>query len=141
VSAGSDLSKLTKGFAFPGASFAVTPGELGAYLDAVGDDAFPALGPSDGVAPMALAAFALRTLLAGFRFPPGLLHTGEEIEFVRPARVGEPLRCDSTVTQSSDRQGHRFATVEQRVSDAAGAPLLVARTALVAPLGDRNGAS
>lgn len=133
------LASLTKGYVFPAASFALSESDADAYLDAVGDRAFRALGATDRLPPLATAALALRSLLAGFSLPAGAVHTGEELEFVRPVRPGEPLRCDSAVVQASDRQGYRFATIEQRVVDGAGAPVLIARAAVMAPLEPGNG--
>lgn len=128
------LAALAKGYAFPTATLTLSRDDIDAYLDATGDAAFRALAASGKAPPLAAAALALRALLGSFDLPAGAVHTGEELEFVRPAAAGEPLRCESTVTHASDRQGYRFATIEQRVLDGAGQAVLVARAALMAPL-------
>lgn len=106
---------------------------MDAYLDAVGDTATRASLSGD-VPPVAAAAFALRALLAVFDLPEGSVHTSEEVEYVRPVRIDEPLRCESAVAQASDRQGYRFATIEQRLVDTAGQPIMIARSSIMSPL-------
>ncbi len=129
-----------KGHVFPACSFVLNEADIGAYMEAAGDTAFAA-GAPERVPPLAAAAFALRALLATYDLPAGVVHTGEEIEMTRLARSGEPLRCESMVTQSADRQGHRFATIEQRLIDASGQPVVVTRAALIAPLPAMSAAS
>ncbi len=132
---------LTKNHVFPEARFSVSRRDAEAYLAATGDEAFRALAHSDDAPPLATTALALRALLGTLKLPPGAVHTGEDVEFARPARYGEPLRCVSKVVQASERQGHRFTTIEQRVFDDAGERVLVARAAVIAPLPAGNGAS
>lgn len=135
MSASDPLAALKKGSAFPTTALSLSETDVAAYLDATGDEAFAALGAGGIVPPLAAAALLLRSMLATFDLPQGSVHTGEEIEFVRPARTGEELRCETAVLQSSDRQGYRFATVEQRAVDAAGEPVLITRATVMSPLG------
>ena len=129
----SSLSFLARGHAFPSASLTLTRAEVDAYLDAVGHDVVPAISRAC-VPPVATAAFALRELLAVFDLPGGSVHTSEEVDWVRPARIDELLRCESTVVQASDRQGYRFATIEQRLVDTTGQAIMIARSSIMSPL-------
>lgn len=139
MSAADPLAALTKGSTFPSSTFALSDADVEAYLAATGDRAFSALGDRSRVPPLAAAALVLKAMLESFDLPPGAVHTGEEIEFARPIAPGEPIRCETKVTQSSDRQGYRFATVEQRALDSAGEAVLVARASVLAPLASGDG--
>ncbi len=132
-SAPDPLTALTRGATFPPMTFHLERAEVEAYLDAVGDRAFRESGLTS-VPPVAAAAFALRALLATFHLPDGSVHTGEEVDFLRPLRTGEALRCESAVTGSSDRAGYRFSTVEQRLLDEDGQAVLTSRAMLMSPL-------
>ena len=114
-------------------TFSLGRPEVEAYLEAVGDGAFRESGLKS-VPPVAAAAFALRALLSTFRLPDGSVHTGEEVDFARSLQVGETLRCESTVVQSSDRTGYRFSTVEQRLLGEDGQVVLTSRAMLMSPL-------
>jgi acyl dehydratase len=130
------LSTLVRGHEYPTVAFRLDRPEIEAYLDAVGDRVSATTGQEEDVPPLAAAAFALRALLGVFHLPEGSVHGSEEVEFVRPPRIGEELRCESRVASASDRQGFRFSTVEQRLVDASGQVVLTARALLMSPLAE-----
>ena len=98
------LFDLPQGHEFPKTAFAITSADLAAYLDAVEDA--NAVYRERGVAPpLAVAARAIRSLLAATELPPGTLHTGQEIESHSACPVDTPLTFSGRIAQRSVRAG------------------------------------
>src|SRR3990170_4379134 len=84
------LDVLPRGHEIAPAAFDLSTAWVDEYIAAVEDDAVRALG-EDLVPPMAIAALAIRALLDGTALPPGAVHAGQELRFLRPVRAGERL--------------------------------------------------
>src|SRR5689334_8532632 len=101
------FADLPAGHEFTPVEFTIGEAALSAYLAAVGDaqSLYGLCGPRTGGAPLvppwAVAAFALRSLAGTLALEPGAIHGGQDYEFRRPVRAGEPLRATSRVANKT----------------------------------------
>jgi acyl dehydratase len=121
-----------KGQTFGEVRFELTPEAVRDYVAAVEDGAVTALGKG-AVPPMAIAAYAVRGLLSEMPLPPGSIHAGQELEFLRPARLGDALSVTGRVLSAGERKGWTLATVALDVRDGAGEPVMRGRATLTTP--------
>lgn len=148
------LSDVLSGYAFPPSSVTLDAASVRAYLAATEDDnalywrdeAAPPVSARPGtstralywrdgapylVPPLGAAALALHDLVELVTRQPGSLHTGQELTFHRPIRVGERLTTQAQVAASSKRRGFTALVVEISVLDAAGEAALSGRMTLM----------
>lgn len=124
-----------KGLEIAATTFELDAETVREYTAAVEDDAVSSLG-ADVAPPMAVAAFAVRGLISRMALPPGALHAGQEIEYLRPARIGEKLAVSGRVVSSGVRRGWALATVEMDVRDQSGSSVMHGRATLTARVED-----
>ncbi len=125
-----DFHALRRGDRLPAIAFTVTSADVGAYLDATGEDAHTW---SVHVPPLALGAYILAGLMEEMPLPPGALHAGQEFEFLDLVAQGEPLEADLTVAQQSMRQGSNIVVFASELR-ARGRSVLRGRTSVMAPV-------
>lgn len=125
-----DFHSLRRGDALPALSFAVTRGDVRAYLAATGEGAehWAAVVP-----PLALGALTLAGLMEEMPLPSGALHAGQEFEFLSPVTPGEPIEARLTVAQQSERQGANIVVFASELLCGART-VLRGRTTVMAPL-------
>ena len=122
------ISAFPRGHEFPPARFSVSAERVAAYLRAVGDE-----GAYGGcVPPLAAVALGLGALQEQVALPEGSLHTGQEVEQLASARVGEQLDFTARIAQRSERQGFVISVVEFEIAGSAGTAVR-ARTTIMAP--------
>ncbi len=99
------FASLERGYELPPFELQISADEVAAYLDATGEqnELWDTLVP-----PLALGAFALGGLMDRFQVPAGLVHTGQEYEFVAPVSIDEPVEVRIVVASSSERRGARM---------------------------------
>ena len=132
------LDTLAKGHELPPFTFELSPEWVREYVAAVEDEAIGVL--DEGlVPPMAVAALGVRSLLDGAKLPPGAIHLGQEMSFLRPARVGERLSISARVVSRGERQGWVLMSIELAVEGEDGGPVMSGRATLTMPAG-REGA-
>jgi hypothetical protein len=132
-----DFAALERGYQLPPFALEVNADDVAAYLDATGEQ-----NPlwQTHVPPLAIGAFALGGLMDRFQVPAGLVHTGQEYEFIAPVAIGDPLEVRITVASSSERRGARMVAFAIEVHSA---DRLVGRgrtTVLLAPEDGSEGA-
>lgn len=127
------LAQLARGFQFPAVGFEISREWVREYLAAVEDEASVGLG-EEVVPSMAVAALAIRSLLASLELPPGAVHVGQELEFLRLVKAGERLATQAQVTSSGERQGWALVAIDMAVADEGGAPVMKGRSMVTAPL-------
>ncbi len=132
------LDTLPKGHQLPSLAFELSPEWVREYVAAVEDGAIGALDEAL-VPPMAVAALGVRSLLDGAKLPPGAIHLGQEMSFLRPARVGERLSISARVVSRGERQGWVLMGIELAVEGEDGGPVMNGRATLTMPAG-REGA-
>ena len=110
------LDTLPKGHELPPLAFELSSEWVREYVAAVEDEAIGGL--DEGlVPPMAVAALAVRSLLDGAKLPPGAIHLGQEIAFLRPLRVGERLSASGRIVSRGERQGWILMGISLSVED------------------------
>jgi acyl dehydratase len=82
---------------------------------------------------MAVAALAVRSLLESAELPPGTIHVGQEMAFLKPLRVGDRLAVSARVASRGERQGWLLIGIDLNVDDEAGGPVMQGRALLTAP--------
>jgi len=124
-----DFSDLQKGQAFARLPLTVSVAEVEAYLESIGEspEAWRELVP-----PVYLDAVAIATLLSTVTIPKGVMHTGQEHETVRAARIGEPLTLEMRVSALSERRGAIIAAFDADLTDATGATVTSMKISVMA---------
>ena len=108
-----------------------------AYLDAT--DASETDGsPERWLPPLQLGALLVGALIDAIEIPPGLLHTGQSFEFLRPVAPGTELEAELTVAGVAERRGLRLGTVDLELRSAEGV-CAVGRASVLAPLPSAGG--
>ena len=114
-----DLSTLEPGQTLFSSSMTISAEQAAAYRSAVGDGA--ALYDEERVVPpMAVAALVMGGAMRAIQLPPGAVHTGQELEFLRPVPEGTVLSCSASVVSNGVRRGTRLLVLELRALDGAG---------------------
>jgi acyl dehydratase len=121
------LAALPKGYQFPAAIFTLTDEWVAAYTSAVGDSRSAGFVPA-----MAVATLAVRALLERASLPPGALHAGQELSFLRPVRVGEELTAGARIVSRGERAGWVLMSLDLEVA-AGGEPVMRGRATLSFP--------
>ncbi len=84
---------------------------------------------------MAVVALGARALFEGAALPPGAVHLGQEIDLLRPVREGERLSASARVVSRGERQGWVLTSIEMKVEDGDGEPVMTGRATLTMPAG------
>jgi 3-hydroxybutyryl-CoA dehydratase len=147
------LSDVLSGYAFPPSSVTLDAATVRAYLAATDDDnalywhdTAPPISAHRGtsarapylVPPLGVAALAFRDLVDLVTRQPGSLHTGQELTFHRPIRVGERLTTRAQVAASSRRRGITALVVEIAVVDDSDDSVLSGRMTLMVAEADER---
>lgn len=114
------FSDLQKGHSFARFPFLVTADEVAAYLESTGES--PAAW-REYVPPIFIDALAIAELLATVAIPKGVMHTGQEHQTHRAARIGEPLEMEMRVSALSERRGAVMAVFEADLHDTDALPV------------------
>ena len=125
---------LRQGDVLPEFSLRVDANDVRAYLDATGE---PVERWRESVPPLALGALAIAGLLEEVPPPAGVVHSGQDFQFLAPVPLGQALSGRVTVVQRSERRRMLFTTfaIELRSSDAV---VVRGRTSVVFPAGDQR---
>ena len=83
---------------------------------------------------------SLDALPKGHELPPGAIHLGQEMSFLRPVRVGERLSISARVVSRGERQGWVLMGIELDVRGDGHGPVMKGRATLTMPAG-REGVS
>jgi hypothetical protein len=129
-----DLSLLEPGQELVDEELLISPDIIAAYRSAV-DDGATLYREHQVVPPMAVAALAMAAAMRSVELPEGAVHTGQELEFVRPVTPNTPLRCSVRVGLNSVRRGTRFLTLLFNVASVSSDSLTVVtgRAAIAIP--------
>ena len=115
------FADLAKGQTFARLPLTVSAEDVETYLESIGEspEAWREFVP-----PVYLDAIAIATLLETVAIPKGVMHTGQEHECHRAARIGEPLVLEMYVSALSDRKGATIAGFEASIAGAGDEPVL-----------------
>src|SRR3990172_13168545 len=120
------LDVLPRGHEIAPTTFDLSTAWVDEYIAAVEDDAVRALG-EDLVPPMAIAALAIRALLESTALPPGAVHAGQELRFLRPVRAGERLSARARLASRGERPGWLLMIVGLAVDEGEGEQVMTGR--------------
>lgn len=125
------FGSLERGYVVPEFPLTISHDDVIAYLDATGESP---VRWSERVPPLMLIALMLAGLLERVAIPLGIMHTGQEFEIHRGARIGETLTVRLTMVSHSIRRGATIAAFDGEVCS--GEEVLVnSRTTVLVPSG------
>jgi hypothetical protein len=129
------MSNLTlhEGFEFPPSRFQIDAATVADFLQATGETS-PLFKDSPFIPPMAIAARAIGSLGIGTLVPAGVIHVTQQLEFLKPAKVGSELECRTRVERFIARAGLTMITVAMNVSDDTGTKVLSGKIGFILPL-------
>jgi acyl dehydratase len=131
------LDALPKGHQMPASVFELSEVWVREYAAAAEDQAIDTL--DEGlIPPMAVAALAVRALLEGAELPPGTIHLGQEMAFLRPVRLGERLSVSAKVASRGERQGWLLIGIDLNIEDGEHGPVMEGRALLTTPGGQEG---
>ena len=119
---------LQKGQTFARLPLTVSAEDVETYLESIGESAD---GWREFVPPVYLDAIAIATLLETVAIPKGVMHTGQEHECHRAARIGETLELEMHVSALSDRKGATIAGFEASVEGVGEEPVLTMKISVM----------
>ncbi len=108
----------------------VTEDKVRQYLDAVADGS-QVYYQYGLVPPLALAAYALGSLLEKLELPPGAIHSLQEIETLQPVAFGEEVKATARVERPRRRGDLEFTTVSYCVDNSAGQRVQTGKTTVL----------
>jgi hypothetical protein len=125
------LTDLSAGHVFDPVTFLLDAGRVRDYVAATGDEyaTYEGLGAAP---PLAVAAFALGTLLEQVHLPEGTLHLSEALSFQAPLPLGAAVEARSRLAQRSTRAGMVVSVIETEVVFD-GRTALTARATVMSP--------
>lgn len=119
---------LNPGFEFPPATHTLEPQTVAAYLRAIGEAGDVESGRTTAVPPAAVAALAMRSLMARLTLSPGSVLLSQDLEFLRPVQVGETVTSRASVSKKQERAGLKMVAFELAVFNVAGNKVMAGRT-------------
>ncbi len=123
------MDNFEAGFEFPKASYQLTEQMVDEYNKAVG-----AQVPSEGfVPPLAVAAFAMKTMTESTFFVPGSVHASQEFEFFKKVPVGSTVNSSARVLQNIKRTGLRMVSIEINTFDFENTKVLTGKATIIIP--------
>jgi acyl dehydratase len=127
-----EYHQLSAGFEFPPQSYTLDSAAVSLYLEAVKENnelySREALVP-----PMAVTAFAMSSLSGSVTMPDGTIHVSQELDFLKPVRVGDTITCRSRVSRKVDRGGLHLMNTDISVVNQNGEEVLTGRVGFVLP--------
>ena len=124
--------QLTVGFEFPPQSYSLDSEMVGLYLEATRDSS-ELYRSSQLVPPMAVTAFAMNALSQAVTLPSGTIHVSQELDFIRPVKVGDTITCRSKVSRKVDRGGLRLMNIDLEVTNQSAEMVLTGKVGFVLP--------
>jgi acyl dehydratase len=126
---------LSKGMELPPRTFQLSAPWVEEYKAVVEDGAIEKLG-TGVVPPMAVAALAIRSLLESVGLPPGAVHVGQEVAFLREVSAGQRVKATAHVASRGQRGGWALLIIDQHIEDEEGCPVMNGRATVTAILSD-----
>ncbi|MBN1188518.1 MAG: MaoC family dehydratase [Dehalococcoidales bacterium] len=126
------------GFEFPEQSYVLDSAVVSLYLEAVKDDHDLYLREAL-VPPMAVTAFAMASLSGAVAMPDGTIHVSQELEFLKPVKVGDTITCRSRVSRKVDRGGLHLMNTDISVINQDGEVVLTGKVGFVLPSSSQGG--
>jgi len=97
-----DYANIEPGYVISSASYAFSPADVEAYLEAT-EDAGDLYRDTGTVPPMAVAALSMGAISDSIAFPDGAVHVSQQMEFWGAVMVGDSVVCTSKVLSRRKR--------------------------------------
>jgi acyl dehydratase len=123
------MDSFETGFEFPKLSYQLTQPIVDEYRNAVGAEPVT----SDFVPPLAVAAFAMKTMTESTFFIPGSVHASQDFEFFKPVTIGSTISCGARIAQSVKRTGLNMLMVEINAFDSENNKVLTGKATIIIP--------
>ena len=107
------------------------------YLEAV-EDPQPHYMELGIAPPLAISALVLGNLLAKLGLPDGVIHSLQEMETVRPVRLGESLTAKALLERPRQRGNLQFVIASYRVQDGTGKDVQKGKSTVLVPQRDNQ---
>jgi len=107
------MHDLIKGYEFPPLKYTITQDIVTKYENAV--EAQNSSGKY--IPPLAIAAYAMRTMSESAALPPGVIHASQEFEFIKPVNTGATLECRASIGQVIARGSMKIISIEMQALD------------------------
>jgi acyl dehydratase len=124
--------ELTVGFEFPSQSFLMERALIDDYIKATDEDN-EIFRKESLVPPMAVAAYAMASLINVITMPSGTLHVSQELEFLKQVNVGDTITCHSRVSRKMERKNMHLMNVDMTVLNQRQDKVLTGRVGFILP--------
>ena len=124
--------QLESGYELPPANCKIEPSMVASYIKAV-QESDSLYQDSKLVPPMAVATYAMASFLEAISFPPGVIHTHGEIEFLDTVSSGDTIKCYSRVSQKQDRGQFHLLTIDFSVFNQEPKQVLTGKSSFILP--------
>jgi acyl dehydratase len=121
--------ELIPGYKFPPATYGLDASFVSKYLEAVE-------GRGDGfVPPLAITACAIAAMTKSIPLPSGTIaiHASQELEFLKPVRIGTTIECHIAVAQKIARGKMSMLIVGIEIFDEGGEEVQAGRATIAFP--------
>ncbi len=128
-----DYNNLTAGYEFEPSVFRLDRESVDKYLDAVSGDK-RIYEKTNTVPPMSVAALAMSAMAKELTMPPGAIHVSQDLEFLGPVEIDEPLTSYASVKRIINRGKIHMMSIGISVKNDKDTPVLAAETNFILPL-------
>ena len=126
------FKELTPGYEFPSSSYELDDAIVSKYLRAVESPS------QEFIPPLAIAAYAMKSMIDSLSLPPGSIHASQEFEFIRPVSIGTTITCNAKVDRKIARSRMNMLVLEISVFNQDKEKVQSGKTTIVLPAMDTN---
>jgi len=131
------MTDLKEGFEFPATEFQIDNNIVTDFLKATSETS-PLFKNYPFIPPMAIAARAIGSMGIGSLVPAGVIHVTQQLEFLKPARIGAQLSCHTRVERYLARAGLTIITVAMNVTDETNSAVITGKIGFILPSGGKT---
>ena len=126
------FTELIPGYEFPPSSYELDDAIISKYLKAVESPA------QEYIPPLAIAAYAMKSMIDSLALPPGSIHASQEFEFIRPVSIGTSITCNARVDRKIARSRMNMLVLEIAVFNQKEEKVQSGKTTIVLPATEAN---
>ena len=126
------LAELSPGYEFPSFAYELDTTIINRYVQAVE-------GPEcEFIPPLAIAAYAMKSMIQSITLPPGSIHASQEFEFLQPVPIGAQISCRAKVVRKLARSSMNMLVLEVNVFNEKDEKVQSGKTTIVLPASREN---
>ena len=126
------FAELVPGYEFPPSIYELDDAIIGKYLKAVESPA------QEFVPPLAIAAYAMKSMIESVALPAGSIHASQEFEFLLPVSIGTTITCNARVARKIARSQMNMLVLEIDVLNQKKEKVQSGKTTIVLPVTEIN---